>query len=68
MGPVVRAGGWRVEQSRPVKEHPMFDDNARHPLRRLRAGLRALGQAAIGLALMAVAALAFLPGAHAAVH
>jgi hypothetical protein len=46
----------------------MFDDNVRHPLRRLRAALRALGQAALGIALMAVAALAFLPGAHAAIH
>ncbi len=68
MGVVVRAGVWRVEQSRPVKENRMSNDNARRSIRRLRAAIGALGQAAVGLALMAVAALAFLPGAVAAVH
>lgn len=46
----------------------MSNDNARFFVRRLLAGLRALGEAAIGLLLIAVAALAFLPAAHAALH
>ena len=41
-------------------------DTLRHPLRRLLAGARALAQGLLGMALIALAALAFLPGAHAA--
>ena len=44
----------------------MLADTVHHPIRRLLAGVRALGQALLGMALIALAALAFLPGAHAA--
>ena len=38
----------------------------RDPIRRLLAGVRALAQGLLGMALIALAALAFLPSAHAA--
>jgi len=38
----------------------------RHPVRRAASGVRALGQGLLGLALIALAAFAFLPGASAA--
>ena len=44
----------------------MRHDTVHHPIRRLLAGVRALGQGLLGMALIALAALAFLPGAHAA--
>ena len=44
----------------------MLHDTPHHPIRRLLAGIRALGQGLLGMALIALAALAFLPGAHAA--
>ena len=37
-----------------------------HSTRRLLAGARALGQGVLGVALIALAALVFLPSAHAA--
>ena len=39
---------------------------SRHPVRRAASGVRALGQGLLGVALIALAALAFLPGAYAA--
>ena len=44
----------------------MLHDTWRHPGRRLLAGVRAIGQGLLGVALIALAALAFLPSAHAA--
>ena len=44
----------------------MRHDHVHPPIRRLLAGLRALGQGLLGVALIALAALAFAPGAHAA--
>ena len=44
----------------------MLHDTWRHPGRRLLAGARAIGQGVLGVALIALAALVFLPGAHAA--
>jgi hypothetical protein len=44
----------------------MLHDFSRQPLRRLLAGVRALGQGLLGVALIALAALVFVPGAHAA--
>ena len=41
-------------------------DPVSHPIRRLLAGVRALAQGLLGMALIALAALAFLPSAHAA--
>jgi hypothetical protein len=44
----------------------MTADIPRHSIRRLLAGVRALAQGLLGMALIALAALAFLPSAHAA--
>ena len=44
----------------------MLHDTWRHPGRRLLAGARAIGQGMLGVALIALAALAFMPSAHAA--
>ena len=44
----------------------MFRDPWRHPARRAFAGARAIGQGLLGVALIALVALAFLPGANAA--
>ena len=45
----------------------MIRFSSRHPARRVASGARALGQGLLGVALIALAALAFLPGANAAV-
>ena len=44
----------------------MLHDTWRHPARRLITGVRALVQGLLGMALIALAALVFLPSAHAA--
>jgi hypothetical protein len=44
----------------------MLHDPWRTPVRRLITGVRALGQGLLGMALIALAALVFLPSAHAA--
>ena len=44
----------------------MFRDPWRHPARRAFSGVRALGQGLLGVALIALAAMLFLPGANAA--
>jgi len=44
----------------------MIRSTWRHPARRAAAGARALGQALLGVALIALAAFVFLPSAHAA--
>ncbi|MEO5686378.1 MAG: chalcone isomerase family protein [Burkholderiaceae bacterium] len=44
----------------------MLHDIGRTPARRLLAGARALGQGLLGMALIALAALVFIPSAHAA--
>ena len=44
----------------------MLHDSWRKPGRRLLAGAGAIGQGLLGVALIALAALAFMPGAHAA--
>ena len=44
----------------------MFRDPWRHPARRAFAGARAIGQGLLGVALIALAAMLFLPGANAA--
>jgi hypothetical protein len=44
----------------------MLRDTVHPPIRRLLAGVRALAQGLLGMALIALAALAFLPSAHAA--
>ena len=41
-------------------------DSVRPPIRRLLGALRAVAQGLLGVALIALAALAFIPGAHAA--
>ena len=45
----------------------MLHETLRKPGRRLMTGARAIGQGLLGVALIALAALAFMPGAHAAV-
>lgn len=44
----------------------MLPDTTHPPIRRLLAGVSALAQGLLGMALIALAALVFLPGAHAA--
>jgi hypothetical protein len=44
----------------------MFHDSWRKPGRRLLSGASAIGQGLLGVALIALAALAFMPDAHAA--
>lgn len=44
----------------------MIRPNSRHPVRRVASGARALGQGLLGMALIALAAFALLPSAHAA--
>ncbi len=43
----------------------MFQELKRHPVRRLSAGARALCHGLLGVALIALAAFVFLPGANA---
>ena len=45
----------------------MIRFSSRHPARRVASGARALGQGLLGVALLALVALAFLPSANAAV-
>ena len=44
----------------------MFRDPWRHPARRAFAGVRAIGQGLLGVALIALAAFVLLPSANAA--